>query len=55
MVVQLDVTGNGVLEVFAAGELVTSQHLLDAVVEVLDHAVGLRALRAVEAMLDARA
>jgi hypothetical protein len=54
MVVQLDITGNGALEVFAAGELVTSQHLFDAVVEVLDHAVGLRAPRAGEAMLDAQ-
>ena len=37
----------------ARAEVVTLQHLLDAAVEALDHAVGLRVLRRGEAMFDA--
>ena len=40
-------------QVLAGAEVVALQHLLDASVEALDHAVGLRMLRRCQTVLDA--
>ena len=53
LTVEPDVAREGVAQVFAESEPGGLQHLADAPVEALDHAVGLRVPRPDEAMLDA--
>ena len=53
-VVKMDVAHQRGFQVFAADEMVALQHLLDAAVEALDHAVGLGVHRRAEAVLDAK-
>jgi len=52
-VVKLDVAQQRGFQVFAADEMMALQHLFDAAVEALDHAIGLRMHRRREAVLDA--
>src|SRR6056297_975919 len=53
-VVEVDVAQDGLLEVLAALEAMALKNILDATVEPLDHAVGLRSHRGREAVLDAK-
>jgi len=53
-VVKMNVAHQRGFQVFAADEMVALQHLLDAAVEALDHAVGLGVHRRAEAVLDAK-
>ena len=52
-VVKMNVAHQRGFQVFAADEMVALQHLLDAAVEALDHAVGLGVHRRRQAVLDA--
>ena len=54
MVVQPDEAVERLLQVLGAVEVVGVEHLRDAPVEALDHAVGLRVLGLREAVLDAQ-
>jgi|GEM_PF-5652228 hypothetical protein len=55
MSIQPNVAHERAFEVFAASEVVAAQHLFDAAVEALDHAVGLRTPRTGQALLIASA
>jgi hypothetical protein len=52
-VIEPDVAQDGLFELFAAAEVMALQDVLDAAVEPLDHAIGLRVHRRCEAVLDA--
>ena len=52
MIVQPHVAREGAFEVFAADEVVTSEYLFDAAVELLPHPVGLGSSRAGQPMLE---
>ena len=53
-VVEMDISHQRGFQVFAVDEMVALQDVLDAAVEALDHAIGLRMHRRRETVLDAK-